>query len=313
MDVTAIRLGADFAKVLREKVAACDVLIALIGRRWIDARDQQGNRRLDSPADYVRVEIATALRRGIPVIPILVDSATVPKLEQLPNDLAGLVRRNGLHLHNASFDSDIEKLIAEIRLLMQEQTWRHEDGAISNIPIHVPFHFMGREDSLAAIDKALGRRAGRAAITTLHGLRGVGKTALAAVYADLHHGDYRATWWIRAQTEITLRADLVGLGIRLRWVGADDKEDAAIAAVMERLRHEGEGVLLIYDNAIDADSLMPYLPRGGAAKVLVTSNAHAWRGVAMPVEIRPWPKETGADYLTARTSRRRELRSRSSI
>jgi tetratricopeptide (TPR) repeat protein len=72
---------------------------------------------------------------------------------------------------------------------------------------------------------------------------------------------------------------------------------------MERLRHEGEGILLIYDNAIDADSLRPYLPRGGAAKVLVTSTAHVWRGVAAPVEIRLWPKETGGDYLIARTGR----------
>ena len=79
-----------------------------------------------------------------------------------------------------------------------------------------------------------------------------------------------------------------------------------MAAVMERLRHEGEGILLIYDNAIDAEALKPYLPRGGAAQVLVTSNAHAWRGVAEPVEIRLWPKEIGADYLIARTGREAE-------
>ena len=74
----------------------------------------------------------------------------------------------------------------------------------------------------------------------------------------------------------------------------------------ERLRHEGEGILLIYDNALDAEALKPYLPPGGAARVLVTSNAHAWRGVAEPVEIRLWPKEIGADYLVARTGRAAE-------
>jgi tetratricopeptide (TPR) repeat protein len=178
--------------------------------------------------------------------------------------------------------------------------------AVSNIPFRVPEHFLGRYDALAAIETALARYEDRVAITALHGLRGVGKTALAAVYADRHRGDYRATWWLRAQTEITLRADLVGLGIRLGWVGADEKEEPAVAVVMERLRHEGEGILLIYDNAIDTDSLTRYLPRGGAAKVLVTSNAHAWRGIAAPVEIRPWPKEIGTDYLIARTGRERE-------
>jgi tetratricopeptide (TPR) repeat protein len=178
--------------------------------------------------------------------------------------------------------------------------------ALSNIPIRVPEHFLGREDSLAAIETALHRYEGRVAITALHGLRGVGKTTLAAAYADRHRNYHRATWWIRAQTEPTMRADLVGLGVRLGWVAADEKEEPALAAVKERLRHEGDGVLLIYDNAVDADVLKPYLPPGGAAQVLVTSNAHAWRGIAEPVEIRLWPKEIGADYLIARTGRSAE-------
>ena len=178
--------------------------------------------------------------------------------------------------------------------------------AVSNIPIRVPEHFLGREGSLAAIETALSRYEGRVAITALHGLRGVGKTTLAAAYAERHRGDYRATWWIRAQTADGMRADLVGLGVRLGWVAADEKEEPALAAVRERLRHEGEGILLIYDNALDAETLKPYLPPGGAARVLVTSNAHAWRGVAAPVEIRLWPKEIGADYLVARTGRAAE-------
>jgi Tfp pilus assembly protein PilF len=178
--------------------------------------------------------------------------------------------------------------------------------AVSNIPIRVPTHFLGRGDSLAAIKAALSRYEGRVAITALHGLRGVGKTTLAAAYAELHRGDYRATWWIRAETLSTMRADLTGLAVRLGWVAADAKEEPALAAVAEHLRHEGEGILLIYDNAIDAAALKPYLPRGGAAHVLVTSNAHAWRGIAEPVELRLWPKEIGADYLIARTAREAE-------
>jgi tetratricopeptide (TPR) repeat protein len=82
--------------------------------------------------------------------------------------------------------------------------------------------------------------------------------------------------------------------------------EPALAAVMERLRHDGEGILLIYDNATDAKAIEPCLPRGGQARVLVTSNAHAWRGVAEPIEIRLWPKTIGADYLIARTGRTTE-------
>ena len=60
---------------------------------------------------------------------------------------------------------------------------------------------MGRDDALAAIETALKRYEGRVAITALHGLRGVGKTTLAAAFAERHRGDYRATWWIRAQAD----------------------------------------------------------------------------------------------------------------
>jgi hypothetical protein len=126
---------------------------------------------------------------------------------------------------------------------------------------------MGRDDALEAIEAALKRYEGRVAITALHSLRGIGKTTLAAVFADRHRSEYRATWWVRAQAVLSMRADLVALGVRLGWVAADDKEDIALAAVMERLRHEGEGILLIYDDAIDAHALKPYLPRGGAARV----------------------------------------------
>ena len=102
------------------------------------------------------------------------------------------------------------------------ESWRQRNEvpqAISNIPIRVPRHFLGRDEDIAAIDAALTGKHGGAAITTaLHGLRGVGKTTLAAAFAERRSSDYRATWWIRAETESTMRADLVGLG-RSAWVG----------------------------------------------------------------------------------------------
>jgi hypothetical protein len=85
--------------------------------------------------------------------------------------------------------------------------------------------------------------------------------------------------------------------------GADDKEEPAVAAVLQRLRDEGEGILLVFDNASDANAITPYLPLTGAAKVLITSNSHAWRGIAEPIEVRVWPKDVGAKYLIARTGR----------
>jgi tetratricopeptide (TPR) repeat protein len=175
--------------------------------------------------------------------------------------------------------------------------------AVANIPLHVPAHFLGRDDALAAIEAALRRATDGPTVAALYGLRGVGKTTLAAAYAERHRSDYRATWWIGAQTEDRMRTDLVALGTRLRWVTADDKEAEALAIVAERLEQEGEGILLIFDNAADAAAVKPYLPRGGRCNVLITSNTHAWRGIATPVEIGVWSKEVGADYLVARTGR----------
>jgi len=175
--------------------------------------------------------------------------------------------------------------------------------AESNISIRVPRHFMGRDEALGAIDRALTNTQGRVTITAMHGMRGVGKTVLAVAYADKQRHRYRAAWWIRAATGSTMRTDLVDLGVRLGWIAPDVKQDEAFAAVIDRLQREGDGILLIYDNALDARSLRPFLPQGGAARVLITSNNHAWREIAEPVEIRVWPEDIGADFLRERCGR----------
>jgi hypothetical protein len=175
--------------------------------------------------------------------------------------------------------------------------------ALSNIPIHVPRYFLGRDDDLAAIEKALASNNGRAAITALHGLRGVGKTTLAAAFAERHRDRYRATWWIRAETESTMRADLVGFGVRMDWIAADAQEEPALKIVMDRMRDDGDGILLIYDNANSAKEFEKSAPRFGAAHIIVTSDAPDWRDLATPVEIEVWPSEIGADFLIERTGR----------
>ena len=77
MDIDAMSLGRDFRKQLADAVNQCDVLLAVIGDHWLDARDpKKGTRRLDDPEDWVRIEIAAALARDIPVVPLLVGRQT---------------------------------------------------------------------------------------------------------------------------------------------------------------------------------------------------------------------------------------------
>jgi hypothetical protein len=79
--------GVDFVEAVEEVVSACDVLIAVIGSRWLTSSDRRDRRRLDIPEDLVRLEIATALKRGIRAVPVLVEGATMPEASELPDDL----------------------------------------------------------------------------------------------------------------------------------------------------------------------------------------------------------------------------------
>jgi TIR domain len=115
MDVDGIPLGTNFSKVLHEEVAKCGVLLAMIGPNWPDARDEHGNRRLDDPNDFVRIEIAAALQRNIPVIPILLEGARIPKATQLPEDLKELALRNAMEIRHASFQDDMIRLIRGLK------------------------------------------------------------------------------------------------------------------------------------------------------------------------------------------------------
>jgi hypothetical protein len=130
MDVDAIPLGVNFSKVLREEVAKCGVLLAVIGPNWLDARGEEGTRRLDDPNDFVRIEIAAALQRDIPVIPILLDGARVPKADQLPKDLEELALRNALNVRHDSFHSDMDKLIRGLKGNQRSLVSQHSPNAL---------------------------------------------------------------------------------------------------------------------------------------------------------------------------------------
>jgi hypothetical protein len=114
MDIEAIEPGADYLEVIDRTVATVDVLIVLIGQRWLGTHDPAGSRRLDDPEDVVRLEVAAALARNIRVFPVLVQGATMPHPSDLPPDLAGLTRRNAIEISDARWDFDAERLIHAI-------------------------------------------------------------------------------------------------------------------------------------------------------------------------------------------------------
>ncbi len=123
LDVDNIDLGVDWFNVLTDRVGACDALVAVIGRNWISA-EKDGLRRLDDPDDFVRIEIEAALKRGVRVIPVLVDGAAMPKASELPDSLKGLARRQGTEVSPARFEADVEKLTHALGSILEERRAR---------------------------------------------------------------------------------------------------------------------------------------------------------------------------------------------
>jgi len=124
-DVDSILKGEDFRKAIWNAIGQCKVLVVVIGQDWLAVSEETGRRRIDDPNDYVHLEISTALARGIPVIPVVVDNTRMPKAVELPPPLAELAFRNAASVRaDPDFQHDIRSLCADIRVHIE-----------SNIPL----------------------------------------------------------------------------------------------------------------------------------------------------------------------------------
>lgn len=156
MDINAIQVGADFVHVLQEAVVGCDVLLAIIGHHWLNVTDEYGQRRLDQPDDFVRIEIAVALEQNKLVIPILVGGARMPDAKLMPDSIAALGRRNAYMLSHKNFAQDVDGLAEIVRqtvistrrgrsILRDPATLREKEAQIKKV----------RDDVLKATDSPL--------------------------------------------------------------------------------------------------------------------------------------------------------------
>ena len=122
MDIDSIDPGVDFTEVVDRAVSRSAAIVAVMGRSWLSATDEHGGRRLDDPTDYVRRELSIALFRDARIIPVLVQGARMPTVEQLPEPLQPLAHRNALELSDTRWAFDIQvltraldKAVAEVR------------------------------------------------------------------------------------------------------------------------------------------------------------------------------------------------------
>jgi TIR domain-containing protein len=120
MDVDNIEPGLDFVEVLERTVSSCDALIAVMGKHWLGATDEEGRRRLDDAEDLVRLEIAAALTRKVRVVPVLVGGARMPRGQDLPDDIAPLSRRNALEVSDLAFHQSVGRLIEVLDKILKD-------------------------------------------------------------------------------------------------------------------------------------------------------------------------------------------------
>jgi hypothetical protein len=117
IDIDSIPPGADFVEILEHQVEECEIVLALIGPGWIGNTDAKtGQRRLDNPKDFVRIEICAALSRDIPVVPVLLDGTPMPEVDQLPEDMRMLTRKQAEIVAYNTFETDVDRLIRRLGL-----------------------------------------------------------------------------------------------------------------------------------------------------------------------------------------------------
>jgi hypothetical protein len=123
MDVDAIEPGLAFDEAIKRALDQCEVLLVVIGKRWMDKQQGLGP-RIDDPQDFVRLEIAAALSRNIRVVPVLLDGASMPSEAELPEPLRALSRRNALEIRNSRFAADTGTLIMAVHKALGENDGR---------------------------------------------------------------------------------------------------------------------------------------------------------------------------------------------
>ena len=130
-----MELGIDFVEHINKAVGSCRLLVAVIGPRWTSTEDAHGRRRLDDPADFIRVEVETGLRRPeVRVVPVLVQGARMPDADELPASLAELARLNALEVSDARWGYDVDRLTSTVERVLGVRAEPSEEARKPDLP-----------------------------------------------------------------------------------------------------------------------------------------------------------------------------------
>lgn len=247
MDLDEIEMGEDFAAAIRKAIEACRVVIVLIGPNWLAATDAQGRRRLDDPQDFVRLEIAVALERGIRVLPVLVNGASMPAPDALPESIRALARRHAHELSDLRWDYDIDQLITGIGgsgfvAAIRRNKWLKAALAIAvPVTLVIPLVFFLTGAAVDEAERFLALLAqedfARAYAATATPFRArMNETAFTAAVRQLGLTDNASASWSSRSVENNNKATLIGVVVT--------KQRSRIPVTLMLVKEEGEWKVL---------------------------------------------------------------------
>jgi hypothetical protein len=294
-DCVSMLPGDHYPSVIRQALERSAVLLALIGPEWLTRRDGE-SRLIDRKEDWVRNEIATAFLRGIPVIPVLLENAPRPIAADLPDEIRGIAYLQAARVVHETFGEDVQRLGTRLATLIPQlaapamfgkpsrylDAGHHLPAAPARVPASLPpdlAEFSGRREALSWLGDLFGISGhGHPGLVVISGPPGVGKTALAVhwahrvrtrfpngqLYVNLRGFDPDVQGMTPAEA---VRVLLDNLGVPLERIPPSLEAQAALY----RGLLDGQRVLVVLDNASDAEQVRPLLPGTPSALALVTS------------------------------------------
>lgn len=283
--------------VCRAAVEAADVYVLLAGFRYGSVvRDRQ-------ELSYTELEFQAAGEAGLPRLVFLLDE-DMEGPGPLFRDLRFGARQEGFRrrlrdsgVTTAVVSSPAEAETAVLHALSDLPRTHTDTGTASrvwNVPARL-VRFTGRESLLTDLREALA-----SGPAVLHGMSGVGKTALAIEYAHRFATEYDVVWWVSAEASALITEGLAGLARALRLTDSSDDADVAIGRLMGALRARVRW-LVVFDNAEDPSALTRFLP-GGGGHVMINSRSPDWSTFAALVEIDEFNRAESVELLCTRVA-----------